>query len=71
MPWTPINNMPTMTQVENAEPYDIVRWQHYLRPTFSNEELPVVKAIARRYDAMPEAIRTPLVIQARREFEKF
>lgn len=68
MPNRIIDDMPTMGQVENAEPYQIVCWHHYLRPTMMNDELIVVKAIARKYEAMPESVRTGLVARARREF---
>lgn len=62
-----IDEMPTIRQVEDADSYQIVRWHHFLRPTMSNEELPIVKMIARRYDAMPEGQRAQLVHNARKE----
>lgn len=68
MPNRIIDDMPTIGQVEAATGYQLVCWHHYLRPTMFNEELFVVKAIARRYDSMPEALRTPLVERARREY---
>lgn len=68
MPNRIIDEMPTMTQVENAGPYEIVCWNHYLRPTMMNDELIVVKMIARKYDAIPESQRTGFVRRARTEF---
>lgn len=52
-----IDTMPTLTEVENATPRQIVEWQLYLRPTMSNEELPVVKLIAMKYDQLPPNVR--------------
>lgn len=69
MPNKVIDTMPTMTEVENAGPYQIVCWNHFLRPTMMNDELNVVKAIARKYDAMPESQRSGFVRRARKEFE--
>lgn len=69
MPNRVIDEMPTRTDVEGATKYQIVCWHHYLRPTMFNEELDIVKAIAMRYDRMPESFRTPLVAQARKEYE--
>lgn len=68
MPNRIIDDMPTMTEVENATAYEIVCWHHYLRPTMMNDELVVVKAIARKYDSLNEMTRTGLVNRARREF---
>jgi hypothetical protein len=64
-----IDEMPTMRQVEEAPPYQIVVWNHYLRQTMMNEELIVVKAIARRYEELNEMLRTGMVNRARREYE--
>lgn len=64
-----IDEFPTLTEAENASAYDLVRWHHYLRPTMSNDELPTVKVIARRYLEIPETIRAGLVARARREHE--
>lgn len=52
-----IDEMPTLTQVEQADAEQIVEWHLYLRPTMMNEELDIVKAIARKYDAMPPQMR--------------
>lgn len=70
MPNRIIDEMPTQGEVIGASAYQIVCWHHYLRPTMLNEELDIVKAIARKYDALPESVRTPLVMQARREHER-
>jgi hypothetical protein len=63
-----IDEFPTLTQVENAEPYEIVCWYLYLRPTFTNDELPIVKQISHRYDAMPAPVREELVARAGKEY---
>lgn len=57
-----IHDMPTMRDVETATPSQLVAWHHRLRPTMMNDELVIVKAIARRYDAIPENVRAPLVV---------
>lgn len=62
-----VDEMPTPGQVEAAGAREIVRWHLYLRATMSNEELLIVKAIARRYDQMPSAIRERLTAALRRE----
>ena len=69
-PFTPIDQMPMLTEVENASPYQIVCWHLYLRPTFSNDELIVVKKVAQRYDAMSPDLRARWVARARGEFER-
>lgn len=61
-----IDEMPTMTQVENANPDEIVAWHLFLRPTMSNEELPVVKAIAAKYDRMAPDTRESITARLRR-----
>lgn len=63
-----IDEMPTRQQVINAEPYQLVCWHLFLRPTMMNEELDIVKAITRRYDNLPEGVRSTLGAQARREY---
>lgn len=68
MPNRIIDHMPTMGEVENAIPYQIVCWHHYLRPTMMNDELVIVKAIARRYEGLNEILRNGLVNKARREY---
>ena len=69
MPNRIIDEMPTMSQVGEAAPYQVVCWYHYLRPTMFNDELVIVKAIARRYhDDMNAALRFDLVVKARKEF---
>lgn len=62
-----IDEMPTQAQVSEADVYDIVRWHLFLRPTMSNDELVVVKAIAQRYDAMAPSVRESCTLRARRE----
>jgi hypothetical protein len=62
-----IDEMPTQQQVLSAEPYQIVAWHLYLRPTMSNDELHIVKAIARRYDAMVPSERERHTTRARRQ----
>lgn len=52
-----IDEMPTMRDVEQADPRQLVAWHLYLRPTMMNEELDIVKAIARRVDALPQSVR--------------
>lgn len=68
MPNRVIDDMPNMTDVENASAYQIVCWNHYLRPVMSNDELPVVKAIDRKYQQLNEITRNGLVVRARREY---
>lgn len=63
-----IDEMPTLTIVENASDYEIVCWHLFLRPTWFNEELIVVKAITQRYDRMPSSAREAHGIRARREY---
>jgi hypothetical protein len=70
MPFMPIDDMPMLFAVEQADDYQIVCWNHYLRRALFNEELGVIKAIARRYDSLSEGVRTPLVARARKEFER-
>jgi hypothetical protein len=60
-----IDLFPSLREVQSATAEQIVAWHVRLRPTMFNEELPVVKAIARRYDALPEGTRTPLTIRER------
>lgn len=55
-----------MRQVEEADALQLVCWHLFLRPTWTNDELPIVKSIARRYDAIPDAQRQGLITQARR-----
>lgn len=55
-----IDDMPTMSEVENAEPRQLVEWYFYLRPTIANEELNIVKAIAARVDRLPGSVRQRL-----------
>jgi hypothetical protein len=62
-----IDEMPALTQVQSASAHEIVLWQFYLRPTLSNDELGIVKAIARRYDAMSPATRESIARRVRRE----
>jgi hypothetical protein len=62
-----IDEMPTMTQVENADAYQLVKWHLWLRPTMMNSELDVVKAITRRVDNMNGMTRDGLVARARHE----
>lgn len=62
-----IDEMPTLTQVQNASAHEIVLWQLYLRPTASNAELDVVKAVTRRYDAMSPATRESIARRLRRD----
>lgn len=62
-----IDEMPTQTEVENADAYQIVEWHLYLRPTMMNEELNIVKAITQRYDRMPSSVREAHAARARRE----
>lgn len=57
-----IDEMPSLRDVETATPAQLVAWHHRLRPTMMNDELVIVKAIARRYDAIPENVRAPLVV---------
>lgn len=66
-----IDEMPAMGDVERAEPYQLVCWHLYLRPTMSNDELPIVKAIARKYDAMPPGDRERLSARARVQHDRF
>ena len=61
-----IDEFPTLTQVASADAIEIVRWHLFLRPTMANEELDIVKAIARRYDAMPAATREAITNRVRR-----
>jgi hypothetical protein len=61
-----IDEMPTLSQVQAASAHEIVLWHLYLRPTASNSELDVVKAIARRYDAMPASMRERIAARLRR-----
>jgi tyrosine-protein phosphatase YwqE len=68
MPNRVIDEMPTMQQVEDAGAYEIVCWNHYLRPVMSNDELVVVKAIDRRYQQLNEITRNGLVVRARKEY---
>jgi hypothetical protein len=60
--------MPTLADVENAGAYEIVCWNHYLRPVVSNDELVIVKAIDRRYQQLNEITRNGLVVRARGEY---
>jgi hypothetical protein len=69
MPNRIIDEMPTLSDVEAADAYTIVCLNHYLRPVMSNDELVVVKAIARRYDNLNDMTRAGLVARARREYE--
>lgn len=62
-----IDQMPSISEVECAEPYQIVAWHLFLRPTLMNEELVVVKAIAQRYDRMAAEQRQAHAARARRE----
>lgn len=62
-----IDAMPTMRDVEACDQRQIVAWHHRLRPTMMNDELVIVKAIARRYDAIPEHLRATLVTADYRE----
>jgi hypothetical protein len=68
-PFAPIDEMPTMSEVENADNYRIVCWHHYLRQSIFNDELVVIKKIAQRYDQMNVSTRANLVSRARREYE--
>jgi len=68
MPNRIIDEMPSMADIEAADAYQIVCWHHYLRPTFSNDELVFVKAIARKYDNLNDMTRAGLVNRARREY---
>ncbi len=61
-----IDEMPTMGDVERAEPRQLVEWYLYLRPTMLQEELDIVKAIARRYEAMSPSLREQLQGELRR-----
>lgn len=60
-----IDDMPTLTQVENASAHEIVAWHLFLRPTMSNEELPTVKLIAARYDRMSPDTRERITARLR------
>jgi hypothetical protein len=62
-----IDEMPTLAQVQVASAHEIVLWQFYLRPTISNDELGVVRAITRKYDAMSPATRESIGRRVRRE----
>lgn len=62
-----IDEMPTFGQVEHADAEQIVTWHLFLRPTMANEELDIVKAIARRYEMLAPSLREILVGQARRK----
>lgn len=66
MSWQIVDQMPTLAEVEAAGGYQIVVWHLFLRPTMSNDELAVVKAIAARYDRMGPAEREAHAAQARR-----
>lgn len=61
-----IDTMPTLGEVESADQLQIVRWYLFLRPTMSNDELVIVKAIAARFERMPESSRSALIARARR-----
>lgn len=63
-----IDEMPTQTEVENADSYKLVCWHLFLRPTMMNEELNIVKAIAQRYDRLPSSVRQAHGARARREY---
>lgn len=63
-----IDDFPTLSQVETAKPYDIVCWYLCLRPTMTHEEMPILKAIARRYDDLHDQARQEMVARARREY---
>ena len=52
-----IDEMPTLTQVEQADPAQLAQWYFYLRPIMSNDEMVVVKTVARRFDALPDETR--------------
>jgi hypothetical protein len=62
-----IDEMPSLGEVSTAEDYRVVQWHLYLRPTASNEELGIVKAIAGRYDRMSPTVREAHAARARRE----
>jgi hypothetical protein len=62
-----IDELPTRAQVLAAGDYQLVRWHLFLRPTASNDELDVIKAIAMRYDRLPAAAREAHASRARRE----
>lgn len=62
-----IDEMPTPMEVAMASAHEIVLWQFYLRPTVSNDELIIVRAIARKYDAMAPATRESIGRRIRRE----
>jgi hypothetical protein len=57
-------------QVEKATAHEIVAWYFYLRPTMSNDELPIVKAIAGRYERMDSGTRDALRARVQREYSQ-
>lgn len=61
-----VTEMPTQRQVMDGTAREIVTWHLYLRPTQMQEELNIVKAIARRYDALPSSDRERLQHELRR-----
>jgi hypothetical protein len=61
-----IDTMPTLTEVENADRRSIVDWYLHLRPTMFNEELVIVKLIARRYESMAASERERWTTDIRR-----
>ena len=63
-----IDEFPTPQQVREASEYEIVCWYFYLRPTMSNDELPILKAVAGRYERMNSNLRDTLRQRAQREF---
>lgn len=62
-----IDEMPTQHQVENATAEQLVAWQLYLRPTMHQDELQIVKAIDRRYNALAGSVREAMQRKLRRE----
>lgn len=60
-----IDEMPTLTEVENADRQQIVKWHLFLRPTMSNDELPIIKKIAQRYEQIPSEVREGITMRLR------
>lgn len=61
-----VTEMPTQRQVMDGTAREIVTWHLYLRPTRMQDELNIVKAIARRYDALSPSDRERIQTELRR-----
>jgi hypothetical protein len=67
MAFAVIDEFPTRADVLAAGGYRIVEWHLFLRPTMTNDELDIVKAIAQRYERLPASTREAHGLRARRE----